>query len=197
MSNLLEIAELAWEQVFPSGGDETRISKESFIATAKTEYAYQYLLFYWKQKREEGFFNIPSHLLSEVELPVVDDEIDISKLKVFNAFGTDRFLVNVGGLTCSCEYVKSNVNTAALLCDDDSLSDDTRTYLIVGNKIKFPRGTHASRLTIIYTNTGEKVSDRIECDDAIGGIVRTRLVEIYGGGKTGKEDDSNNSTSNS
>ncbi len=77
-----------------------------------------------------------------------------------------------------------------LMCEDDSLGDDAKTYFVVGKVIKFPNGTHKTPLPIIYANNGEKVNGQIEVDDAIGGIVRTRLIEIYGG-KIGKEDKSN------
>jgi hypothetical protein len=193
MANLLEIANLAWDQLYPEGTDETPISFEAFLATAKGEYAYQFLLWYWKEKRDEGVFNIPGDLSTQSEpLPVVDDAIDISHLEILSRLPDDRWLQNIGGLTCGCRYVKSNINQSQLLCDDDSMGDNFKTYLIVGTKIIFPKGTHADKLPIIYANSGKDVDGNIEVSDAIGGIVRTRLIEIYGG-KTGKEDKTNNS----
>lgn len=193
--NLLSIAELAWRQVFPNPGDESAITREEFIETAIGEYAYQMLLFYWKVIADEGYFIFPSNLLTEVSLPVVNNTIDLSGLKVFRGLPSDLWLQNVGGIGCECEYVKSSINMSQLLCDDDAAPDDTRTYIPIGKQLKFPQGTHTTPLTIIYANQGEGLdADTIEVDDAIGAIVRVRLIEIYAG-KTGKEDTTNNSNS--
>lgn len=194
-TNILEIAELAWRQLFPAGADSPPITKAEFIATAKTEYAGQMWVLSKNEKNQEGVFNVPSVLLSEVELPVKDNTVDITGLDVLRSLSNDSWLQNIGGLTCRCKYVKSNVNQRQLFCDDDSLPNDAKIYLVVGNKIWFPRGTHASKLPIIYANKGLQVEDRLEIDDAIGANIRTRLIEIYGG-KTGNEDVTNNANSN-
>ena len=167
---------------------------DEFIVTAKGEYAYQMLLLYWKEKREEGFFNIPSNLLSTTKLDVVNNKADISELGIFRGFPSDIWLQNVGGLGCSCKYVKTDVNKAQLLCEDDSLPDEARTFLPLANEILFPKGVHENPITIIYANMGENVDGDIEIDDAIAAIVRTRLNEIYLG-KIPKEDVTNNSSS--
>lgn len=195
MADLKEISELAWRQLFPNPGDESAITREEFIATAKSEYAFQTLLNYWNTKNLEGEYSVPSHLLEEKELEVVNDEIDISKLNVFKSLPFDVWLQNIGGINCSdCKYVKSTVNHSQLLCDDDGLGDSDKTYYVLREKIKFPKGTHKSKLPVIYANMGENVNEEIVVDDAIGGIVRSKLIEIYGG-KTGKEDKTNNSAS--
>lgn len=194
MANLLEIAEVSWKQLFPNPTDENAISKEEFIATAKTEYATQMWIQAKNEKNSEGYFNIPSYLLTEAELEVKNNEMDISSLKILRGLPEEMWLQNIGGIVCDCSYVKSNINLAQLMCDDDSLGDNFRTYYVVGNKIKFPKGTHSTKLPIIYANNGERVDNNIEIDDAIGGIVRRMLIEIYGG-KIGKEDTSNNSRS--
>lgn len=194
MANLLEISDLAWSQLYPKGSDNSAISKEEFIATAKTEFAYQMLLMVWKEKRDEGFFNVPSYLSTEVEKEVVKGEMDIADLQILKSLPQEVWLQNIGGLNCSCKYVKSTINLTQLLCDDDSMGDDVRTYIVIGKKIHFPLGVHKSPLTIIYANSGKDVDGRIEVDDAIGGVVRTRLIEIYGG-KTGPEDETNNENS--
>lgn len=194
-ANLLSIAEQAWKQLFPKPSDETAISKAEFIATAKSEYALQMWSFSKNEKNQEGVFNVPSVLLSEVELEVKDNVMDISGLEILRSLTNDSWVQNIGGLTCSCPYVKTNVNQAQLLCGDDSLPDNARTYLVVGNQVRFPLGVHKTPLTIMYANRGEKVDGKIEIDDAIGGILRSRLIEIYGG-KMGKEDDTNNSNPN-
>lgn len=195
MANLKEIAELAWLQLYPKPSDETAVTKEEFIATAKAEFAYQELLMAWKEKREEGYFNVPSYLSTEIELEVKDNEMDISALKILRSLPQEVWLQNIGGLDCKCKYVKSTINLTQLLGDDDSMGDNVRTYLVVRKTIKFPQGVHTSPLTIIYANSGEDVDGRIEVDGAIAAIIRTRLIEIYGG-KTGQEDETNNSNSN-
>lgn len=195
MANLNSVAELAWRQLFPNPGDEAALTKEEFQETAKLEYAYQLLLFYYKERREFGLFIFPSYMLNEIELPVVDNEVDIKELTIFRSLPSDLWLQNVGGVACKCTYVKTDVNMAQLMCDDDSLDSDYLTYYVVNNKIKFPDGVHQNPITIIYANRGDKLNGFVEVDDALAGIVRTRLVEIYGG-KIGKEDDTNNSNSN-
>lgn len=194
MANLLEIADLAWSQLYPKGSEETAVTKEEFIATAKTEFAYQALLMAWKEKRDEGYFNVPSYLSTEVEIAVEKNVMDISGIKILKSLPQEVWLQNIGGLDCNCKYVKSTVNLSQLLCGDDSMGDNVRTYVVVGKKIKFPQGVHKTPLTLIYANSGQDVDGRIEIDDAIGGIVRSRLIEIYGG-KTGQEDETNNENS--
>ncbi len=191
--SLNEIAELSFRQVFPNPGDETRIKKEEFISTARSIYAFEMWKMQMAEKALEGWFNIPSYLMTEETLDVVNNEIDISKLKILRSLTGDVWLQNIGGLTCECEYVRSTVNHTMLLCDDDSLPE--RTYIVVGNKIKFPKGVHTDKLPIIYANNGSKVDENIEIDDAVAGIVRVRLVELYLG-KTGVDDRTNNSNSN-
>ena len=196
MANLLSIAELAFNQLFPRPGDEEAVDKQDFVATAKSEYAFQL----WRKIKEDkllyGECDIPSYLLSEKELPVVDNYMDISGLKIMRSIDQELWLQNIGGIGCECNYVKSSLNQSKLMCDDDSLADDSKTYYPLGQKIIFPKGVHKDTLSITYANNGEEIDGRIEVDDAIGGIVRTRLIEIYGG-KTGAEDKKNDSDSNS
>jgi hypothetical protein len=194
MANLLSIAELAWKQLFPEGSDETKVDKEQFIADSKTEYSYQLWLKILADKREEGQLDIPSYLLTETELEVVDNVIDLKGLKIMRSIPFEAWLQNVGGIDCKCRYVKTTFNLAQVLCDDDSLDDTDKTYYAVGKKIKFPRGVHKSPLPITYANNGEKVDGMIEVDDAVGGLVRRSLIELYAG-KVGKEDKTNNSSS--
>jgi hypothetical protein len=191
MADLKSIAELAWRQLYPNPSDETKISKEEFLATAKTEYAYQLWKLSKEEKREEGEFQMPSYLITESDpLPVVENAIDVSGLKILR--GLDTWLQNVGGLNCDCRYVKTTINHAQIFCGDDSMGDDVRTFLEVGNRIVFPQGTHEKEIRIMYANNGEEVDDKILIDDTIGGVVRNRLIEIYGG-KVGAEDKTNNS----
>lgn len=178
--------------MFPNPGDENKISREEFIATGRSEYSYQLWLKILADRRENGELEIPSYLLSEIELEVVNKEIDVSGLKIMRSLPFETWLQNIGGINCECRYVKSTLNHSQLLCDDDSLNDGDRTYYAVGKKIKFPQGTHKEKLGITYANNGENVDGNIEVDDAIGGMVRRTLIQIYAGG-IGKEDKTNNS----
>lgn len=195
MADLKSIAQLAYDQLFPNPTDEEKVSRIDFLETAKSEYAYQSLLMYWKEKATEGMFNIPGNLSTEAEFDVVNNEIDISSLDIMSRLPNDLWLQNIGGLTSECNYIKSNVNQTQLLKDDDSLPEDYKTYLIVGKKIKFPQGTHKSPISIIVANSGKEVEDSIEVDDAIAGIIRRSLIEIYGG-KIGVENKTNDTNGN-
>lgn len=194
MANLLSIAEQAWGQLFPRPGDETAVDKQDFVATAKSEYAYQL----WRKIKEDkllyGECDIPSYLLSEKELEVKDNEMDISELKIMRSIDQELWLQSIGGINCECVYVKSTLNNSKLLCDEDSLPDDARPFYPQGKKIKFPKGVHATPLSIIYANQGEEINEFIEIDDAIAAIIRRELINIYGG-KIGEEDAKNDSVS--
>lgn len=182
-------------QVYPKPSDRAQMPLETFVQTAKTEYAYQFLLLYWKQRREEGEFEIPGYLLSEESLDVKNDEMDISGLKIFHSLPSDQWLKNIGGINCDCQYIKSSVNQAQVFNGDDTPDDSIRTYYAIKNKIIFPQGVHKSPLSIIYANMGGSIDGKVQVDDAIAGIVRERLIEMYLG-KIGKEDKTNNSNSN-
>lgn len=193
MANLLEIANLSWEKQFPLATDEVAISRESFVATAKLEYAYAFLLWYWRENATEGVFNMPGNLSKESEpLKVVDNEVDISSLDIMSRLPNDRWLGKIGKLTDDCVYVKSNINQTQLLKDDDSLPDLYYPYVVLGKKIIFPKGTHSNPITIIYAGSGKDIDENIEVDDAIGAQVRNRLDEIYFQ-KIGFVDKTNNS----
>ncbi|MEO6638045.1 MAG: hypothetical protein ABIN25_07195 [Ginsengibacter sp.] len=189
------ISELAFRAIFPNPGDETSVTRQEFLAAAKLQYAYQYLLLYWKMRREEGYFTMPSHLLVQESFEVINNEVDISCIKTFRAIGDDAFLISVGGLTCSCTYVKTNVNRKLLLCDDNSLPDGERTFLVLGKKIIFPKGAHTSPIEIIYASTGDNLKDDTEVEESVGAMVYEKLLELYGRNKLGLEDVTNNSSS--
>lgn len=138
---------------------------------------------------------IPSNLLSTKKIEVKDNIADISKLNVFRGLPNDLWLQNIGGIGSKCKYVKSSVNNAQLLSDDDSLPDNYRTYYPVGNTIVFPQGVHENPVPITFANMGENLDGEIEVDDTLAAIVRSRLIDIYLG-KEGREDVTNNSNSN-
>jgi hypothetical protein len=195
MANLLEICELSWRQAFPIPSSNTLITLEEFISTGKNEFAYQTLLMAWKD-RAEDYYEVPSYLLAEADLEVKNNEMDISELKYFKSLPMDTWLVNLGGFDCHCKYVKSTANLEQLLCGDDSLDDAARTYFALGKKIVFPKGVHKTPLKIVYANRGEGVDGRIEVDEAIASLIRTKLNEIYLG-RIPQSDTSNNSNPNS
>lgn len=98
------------------------------------------------------------------------------------------------GLFSSCKYIATNVNHAQLLDDDDSMGENIRTYLVIGNEIKFPQGVHKTPIDVIYANDGLSLNeDDVFIDDAIGAIIRTKLIDIYK--SHGEEDLTNNSNS--
>lgn len=197
MSNLLEIASLAWQQLYPNPTDETAVSREEFITTAKV----QYPLMMWVQarntKNQDGEFEVPTNILAQSEpLSIVDNEMDISSLKILRGLPNEMWLVNLGGLTCECQYVKTTANKASIFCDvEDGLSDLTKTYLVVGDRVIFPKGTHADKLPILYASNGIENDGMYEVDDVVGAMIQDKLIQIYGG-KTGQEDTNNNGNPN-
>lgn len=196
MANLKEVAELAWAQIFPNAGDEVAVDREDFVATAKVEHAYQLWRKIKEDKREYGECDVPSYLLKEVELDVEDNKINLEGLNIMRGLDQELWLQDVGGMNCECAYVKSTMNHTKLLCDDDSLPDNQRTFYPLGKQILFPQGTHADKIKITYAHSGEETDEFIEVDDVVAGIVRTRLIEIYGG-KVGSEDQKNDTNTNS
>jgi hypothetical protein len=194
--NLKEVAELSWEQIFPQGSDETSIPKESFIRTAYSEFAFLTWMAYLNEKNQEGYAETPSYLLTEVEKDVTNNEMDISDLKYFKSLPQEVWLQKIGEVGCKCKYVKSTVNLNQLLCDDDSLDDLTKTYYVLGKKIKFPQGTHKTPLTLTYASMGEDSFGVIEVDEGISSQIRDKLNSIYLG-KVSSADVTNNSNPNS
>lgn len=192
--DLRSIAELSYRQIYGDSNDETSLEVEDFIESAKALYATEVMLQAFRERREDGSYNIPSYITKEAEFDVKDNEIDISSLKILRSVPNEMWLINIGGLTCKCKYVKSTITQSELLCDDDSLPSDIRTYYVVGKNIRFPKGAHAAKLPIIYADNGSDLDDSIDVEDALGGIVRIKLMELYNG-KIGREDKTNNTNS--
>lgn len=189
--NINEVAALVWRQLQPTSGGTPTIHLEEFKSSARAEFAYQMLLLAWKEKRDEGYYTVPAYLLKEVEKEVVNNEMDISDLEYFKSLPSEVWLQDMGGLGCECKYVKSTVNHSKLLCGDDSLDDDTRTFYVLGDKIKFPQGAHAKKLTLTYADKGGDVDGNMDIDDAVAAIIRERLIGLYAG-KVGVNDETNN-----
>ena len=194
MANLYEICELSWRQVFPIPSENTAVTLEEFIATGKNEFAFQTLQMAWKD-RAEDYYEVPAYLLAEAELEVKNNEMDISSLKTFKSLPTETWLVNIGGFGCHCKYVKSTANLSQLLCNDDSLDNDVRTYFTLGKKLVFPQGAHKTPLKIVYANIGEGVDGSIEVDEAISSLILQRLDALYLG-RIAPVDESNNNNPN-
>lgn len=195
MASLKEISELVWRQI-GTANDEARITLEEVDAAAILEYAWQQLQMAWKNKRDDGEYVVPSYLLREGELKVKNNEADISGFGILKGLPSEMWLQNIGGIGCGCNYIKTTVNMAQLMCEDDSLDADTKTYYVIGERIKFPKGVHSEKLPIIYANDGTDLNSQdIIVDEAIGNLVRQALLASYLGKVTPK-DDTNNSTPN-
>ena len=192
MASLQSIAELSWRQCFPDPSDETPVTFEEFLESSILEYCYQVQLMYWRDKREDGVSELPSHLLQEAKLAVVNNQVDLCSLKVFRSFSSDVWLAQVGEVGCDCKYVRHTLNASKLLCDTDSRGHEYRTYIPVGDKLKFPEGVHENPITIIYAGMGENIDTDIIVDEVIGNIVRMKMVEQYLG-KSNPVDTTNNS----
>ena len=194
--NLLEVAEVAWRQIFPQPSDETAITREEFITTAKIQYPLQMWAFSRNTKNQDGVFEVPSNILVQSEpLPVRDNKIDISKLQIMRGLPNETWLQRIGPLVCECKYVKSTLNISQIMCDtEDGLGDDVKTYFIIGNEIIFPKGTHADKLPIIYASSGIENDGLYEIDDVVAGMIQQQLLLIYGG-RIGKEDKNNDGKS--
>lgn len=196
MANLLSIAEQSWKQLFPEGSSNSAITREEFVATAKTQYALSIWRKIKEDRREYGSREIPSDLLSEAEMDVKNNEIDLSDLHILRSIDQELWLQDVGGANCTCKYIKTTLSLWKTLCDDES-TGEAFLYFPLGKKLVFPKGTHSKKLPIVYANNGQGLDETvIEVDDAIGGIVRQALIDIYVG-KSGRKDDTNNGTPNS
>jgi len=197
VANLNEIGNLIWLQMFPNGTDEAPISREEIITSCRTQYALAMWTMARNTKNQDGEFEVPSNILAQSEpLPVVDNEIDISELKILRGLPSEQWLQKVGSLTCECDYVKSTVNKANIFCDvEDGLADTTKTYYVIGKKIFFPKGTHADKLPIIYAVDGEDIDGMYEVDDVVAAIIQQQVLGMYMN-KTGQEDTNNDGKPN-
>lgn len=189
------IAELCYRQLFPNPNDEANITKAEFIATAKVEYAYRL----WEMNRAElqqtGENNIPPNLLTMGTLIVESGKANIKDLKALRSLPNNTWIQSLGGVACGdCRYVLMDMNKWKLLCDDDSRGHD-KAAIPLGTEILFPDGTFEkdNKVPIVYAST-QNVDGKIEVDDAIGGLIRRSLIDIYG--KRFPEDKSNNSSGN-
>lgn len=180
MANINEIAQIAYDQIYPNAEQATSVKVEHFIQTALTRYAYEMFLLSKELKRADGEWDIPDTLLREDILTIVNNEADISALKIFTSFEGGKWISKVGDFGCDCGYIKHTVNMSNILCDDE-YNGNSKTYVIIGKKIKFPHGAHGKTAPIIYASSGEDVDGDIEVDDAIGDRVGDYLFKRFSG----------------
>lgn len=178
MSNLKEIAQVSYDQVYPNASIQTSIKVEHFIVAAKARYAWELFRISKEERRSEGEWEIPSTLWRESDIEVKDDKADISLLNIFRSFEGDVWIGNIGGINCECNYLKKSVNLAQILCDDE-YNGNARPYYVVGKSIKFPAGVHSPTLPMIYASDGTDLDDDIEIDDMIGDLIGNYLVQRF------------------
>lgn len=177
MANLLSIAELCYRQFFPNPTPQTAQKLDEFIETARGEYAYQTYLMSRAEKRENGEWEVPASLLRQADLDVKDNKADLSTLSIFNSLEHGSWIQSIGSMSEDCKYIRQSANLNAML--DEDYVGNAKPYLIVGNTALFPMGVHSSKVPIIYASNGEDIPDEINVDDALAGIIRRSLMEIY------------------
>lgn len=193
MADLLEICQEVYNEAFPNATAQTSVKVDHVIVAGKARYAFEMWLRSKNSAREDGMWEVPSELLRESDIEVKNNEADISALNIFRSFEGDVWVQNIGGINCECSYVRHSVNLSQILCDDEYLGN-SRSYIPMGKKIKFPNGTHLKTLPIIYASNGEDLENEIEIDDGIAALVSDYLWKRF----TGRlpEDRSNDSNSN-
>jgi len=195
MAVLQEIAQIVFNRINPNPDDESAVKLGEVIASARHFYATTMWTRAMQEKQTEQFYEVPSHLITEVEKDVIDNTIDISDLPILKALPNDSWLLNVGGLVCGCEYIRTTVNRNKLLCDDVAL-EAFRTCLVIGNIIRLPKGAHKSKLPVMFANDGSSITDPlIYIDDSVAGILMDKLQDAYNLPRIGKEDETNDSNS--
>lgn len=197
MGSLQSYAELAYRQVYPNPNDETPVTLVEFIETAKGEYAYGV----WELNRADvyqlGENNIPPTLLSEYELEVKDKVADISKVKAMRSLPNNTWIQQIGSFDCEgCKYLIMDLNKFKLLCDDDSRTPFEKIVVVLGKTLRFPNGTFEEdgKVPMIFANLGTELDEELEIDDAIGAMIRRKLVDMYS--KKAAEDKTNNTNGN-
>jgi hypothetical protein len=178
MASLFEICQQVYDSVYPNASIQTSVKVDHLIVESKVRYAYEMWLQSKISAREDGGWEVPSVLLQDATIEVKDNEADISALNIFRSFEGDVWIQSIGGMDCECSYMKQSVNISKMLCDDEYLGN-SKPYIIVGKKIKFPKGTHEKSLPIVYASNGEGIDGDIEVDDAIGALVSDYLWKRF------------------
>jgi len=180
LADLLSIAQVCYDQLFPNGETNTALKVEHFIEAAKTRYAFEMFILSKEMKRSEGGWDIPDNLLRQETITIKDNEADISALKVFKSPDGGYWISQLGDLGCECGYTKHSINMSNILCDDE-YHGNSKPYVIIGKKIKFPFGAHGSTAPIVFASNGEDVDGEIEVDDALGDRVSEYLYKKFSG----------------
>lgn len=178
MASLKEISQVAYDQTYPNASIQTSVKVEHFIEAAKSKYAFELWRMSKELKRSEGEFDIPSSLLRQGEIEVKDNVADISNIHVFRTSDGETWISNIGGIGCECNYIKKTVNISQILCDDE-YDGNGKPFVVVGDKINFPKGTHKSTLPIIYASSGDDLNEEIPIDDTTAELVSIYLVQRF------------------
>lgn len=192
MAELKELAQSVYDQCFPNASIQTSIKVDHVLVEAKARLAYEMWLQAKIEEREDGFWEVPTPLLREAEIEIKNNEADISSLKVFRSFKGDTWIQSVGD--CDCPYMKMSLNVSKMLCGDDEYIGNSRPFVVVGKKLKFPKGAHSKSLPIVYASNGDDVEDDMEVDDSLAALVSDYLWKRF----TNRlpEDRSNDSNTN-
>ncbi len=178
MASLNEICQAVYDEVFPNASVQTSVKREHIIVQAKARYALEMWIRSKDSARNDGGWEVPSELLRDTDIEVKNNEADISALNIFRSLEGDTWIQSIGGLNCECSYIKYSVNLSMILCDDEYIGN-SRTYVVVGKKIKFPKGTHAKSIPIIYASNGDDVDGDIDIDDSLAGLVSDYLWKRF------------------
>lgn len=180
MADLKSISQVCYDQVYPNATAQTSVKVEHFIEEAKVRYAWEMYRISKETKRAEGEWEIPSALFRQTNLTIKDNVADISDLQIFRSFDGDIWIGNIGGIGSECNYIRQSVNISNMLLDDEYIGNG-HPYIVVGQSIMFPKGTHKQTIPIIYASNGEDADDKIAVDDAIGALVSDYLYKRFAG----------------
>lgn len=180
MADLKSIAQVNYDIIYPNATAQNAVKVEHFIEEAKSRYAWELFRISHEMKRAEGEWDIPSAILREANLTVVDNAADISSLNIFRSFEGDTWIQSIGGLESDCAYIRQTINISRMLLDDEYLGN-SKPYTVVGNSIKFPRGANGKTIPIIYASNGSDLEDEILVDDAIGALISEYIYKKFSG----------------
>lgn len=178
MASLLSISEVVYDQVFPNATPQTSVKVDHVIEEAKLRYAFEMWLRSKELARLEGEWEVPSALLRDATVKVENNEADISALKIFRSFEGDSWIQSIGEIGCDCSYVRHSMNVSKMLCDDEYLGN-SKPYIPLAKKIKFPKGAHQKELPIVYASSGEDIEGDVEIDDGIAALVSDYLFKRF------------------
>lgn len=179
MADLKSISQVNYDQIYPNATSQTSVKVEHLIEEAKIRYAWELFRISKETKRADGEWEIPSALWREATIEIKDNQADISELAIFRSLEGDTWIGNIGGIGSDCNYLRLTLNLSQSF--DDEYTGNSKPYTVVGNVIKFPKGTHKSSIPIIYATNGSDLDDEIPVDDAIGALVSDYLFKKFSG----------------